>query len=203
PGQRYLRVDKGPGVAVLSPADTRTLARTHRDYVDHRLFSFEADKVTAVQRQKGSEALELAKQDGEWQLVKPEATRADDGSAENLVRQLSALRAADIVEYPLKDAKKYGLDTPFAVVTVQLTGADGKPAKHTLTLGNEVPGKKGKRYCRADSVSAVATLSESQVQRMAAGALAYRNREVAHFSDAEKILLERGQRKATLAKVGG
>jgi hypothetical protein len=203
PGQRYLRLDKGPGVAVLSPADARTLARTHLDYVDHRLLAFEADKVTAVQRQKGSEALELAKQQGEWQIVKPEMTQADDGSVENLVRQLSALRAADIAEYPLKEAKKYGLDTPFAVVTVQGTGADGKPVKHTLTLGNEVPGKKGERYCRADSASVVATLAEAQVQRLAAGPLAYRNREVARFGDADKILLERGQRKATLAKAGG
>src|SRR5207302_10647165 len=118
PGQRYARLDRGPGVAVLTPGDTRVLARTHLDYVDHRLLSFDPEKVTAVQRQKGDEKLELAKQEGEWQLVKPEAQRADDGSVKNLVKQLSTLRAANIAEYPLEDAKKYGLDAPFAVLTV-------------------------------------------------------------------------------------
>lgn len=203
PGYHYARLDRGAGVAVLVPADVRLLARTYLAYVDHKLLTFAAEKVTAIERQKGAETLELTKKDGEWQLVKPEAQRADDGAVGELVTQLASLRAASVAEYPLKDPKKYGLDAPFAVLTVQLTGTGGKPEKHTIALGKEVEGKKGQRYAKVDNKPVAAVLSVALVQRLAAGPLAFRNRDLAQFNDADRILLEHGRRRATFAKLGG
>lgn len=201
PGQRYGRLDNGSGVAVLSADDTRVLARTHLDYVNHQLLAVEPGKVASVRRQKGGEVLELAKQDGEWQIVKPVEQRADDGAVGALVAQLAGLRAASVAEFPLKDVKKYGLDTPSAVVTVQLS--EGKPGQHTIALGSEVPGTKGERYCRVDQSQVVGVLPAVLAGRLAAGTLAYRDREVARFGDADRIVFERDRRKATFARAGG
>jgi hypothetical protein len=202
PGQRYARLDKGPGVAVLAAEDANLLARTYLDYVDHKLLSFPEGKVTSLQRQKRDETLELVKKGSEWQFVKPEPHRADDATLGMLVRQLSGLRAAAIAEYPLKDEKKYGLDYPFAVLTIHFTGADGKPVKYTLKLGKEVADKGWERYARVEGSKAVAVLPGALARVLTAKSLAFRNRDLVQFNDADRILLERGRRKATFARVG-
>lgn len=203
PGQRYARLDRGPAVAVLAAEDASLLARTHLAYVDHKLLSFPAERVASLQRQKGTETLELVKKDGDWQLLKPQEQRADDALLVALVQQLANLRAASIAAYPLTDEKKYGLDTPEAVLTIQLAGVDGKPAKHTVALGKEMSVKSGQRYARVDGGKAVAVLPAALSGRLMAAPLAFRNRELAQFNDADRIVLERGQRKATFARVGG
>src|SRR5262249_23802637 len=181
-----------------SADDTRVLTGSYLDYVDHKVLSLAAEKVTGVQRKKGTEMLEIVKQDDEWQLRKPAEQRGDDKTINGLLRQLSDLRAASVAEYPLKDEKKYGLDAAFAVVT--LKGAGGQ---HVLTLGNETPEKNGQRYAKADATPTGVVLSAHVVKGLEAPPLSFRSRALARFSDADKILLERGPRRATLSRVGG
>ncbi len=200
PGQRYARLERSSGVAVLTVEQTRVLTRTHLDYVDHRMFHFPAEKVTGVQRAKGQESLEIAKQDDEWQILKPQALRADDKVLEQLLRQLGDLRAAAVAEFPLKNPEKYGLDKPTATLTLKLTGADGKPAQHVLTLGGDA--KDGQRYAKVDTTQTIFVLSAPIVRAVDAPVLSFRTRAIARFTDADKILLERGQRQATFARVG-
>ena len=202
PGQRYARLDRGPGVAVLTAADAALLSRTHLDYVDHKLLSFPAERVTSSPAAEGNRDAETVKKEGDWQLVKPQEQH-DDATLAMLVRQLANLRATSIAAYPLTDEKKYGLDAPAALLTIHLTGADGKPAKHAIALGREMSVKSGQRFARVDGGKAVAVLPAALSGRLLAVPLAFRNRDLAQFSDADRIVLERSQRKATFARVGG
>ncbi len=200
-GARYARVNKGPGVAVLGAAPARTLARTYLDYVDHNVLKFDAGAVTQVRRQMGPDALELAKRDDGWHLAKPAEQRGDDKAMQDLLGQLGGLRAMRIAAYPARDLKEYGLDQPAAVVTVTLT-ADGKPAERVLKLGKVANPATGERFALAEG-KAVAVLPGAVAKRLTAAPLAYRDRALARFADAERATLERGPRKATFSKEDG
>lgn len=200
-GARYARVNKGPGVAVLGAAPARTLARTYLDYVDHNVLKFDAGAVTQVRRRMGPDALDLAKRDDGWHIAKPAEQRGDDRAMQDLLGQLGGLRATRIAAYPAKDLKEYGLDTPAAVVTVTLS-ADGKPAERVLKLGKVADAATGERFALAGG-KAVAVLPGAVAKRLTAAPLAFRDRTLARFADAERATLERGPRKATFSKEDG
>ncbi|HZY85033.1 MAG TPA: DUF4340 domain-containing protein, partial [Gemmataceae bacterium] len=201
-GARYARVNKGPGVAVLGAAPARTLARTYLDYVDHNVLKFDAGAVTGVRRQMGPDVLELAKREDGWHLAKPAEQRGDDQAMQGLLGQLGGLRAVRVAAYPAKDLKEYGLDKPAAVLTLQLT-ADGKPAERVLKLGKVADPATGDRYAATGTGQAVAVLPGVVAKRLTAAPLAFRDRALARFPDAERATLERGPRKASFSKEDG
>ncbi len=204
PGRRYARLDQSPGVAVLGRGDTQVLTRTPLDYVNHRMLKLAPDKVTGLQRVQGEETLQLAKQADEWEMLKPQAQRAEDRTVEGLLKMLADLRASQVVEYPLKDSqKKYGFDAPSLTLTLKMNGADGKQVEHVLTLGGEVKEKPGDRYAKIDATLAVFVLPAVIVKALETPPLTFRTRLLVRFSDADKILLERGPRQATFARDAG
>jgi hypothetical protein len=97
--------------------------------------------------------------------------------------------------------KPFGLDAPAAVVTLKLENQS-----HTIKVGKAVEdGKKetGDRYALVDKGEAVVVLDEGLARELVAGPLHFRDRNLASFSDADKIELERGPRKVTFSKVDG
>jgi hypothetical protein len=201
-GERYARLDNGPGVAVLSNAAVTDLMRTYLDYVDRTVLKLGPETARSLSR-KGGEELELMKKDDGWHLNKPADMKADDKTLENLLGQLATLRAVKVAAYPAKDIKPFGLDTPSATWTLKVLGTDGKPVEHTLKLGKPVDGPSGDRFAQADKSDTVVVLAAPLVGRLLDGALAFRNRNLAQFPDADRIALERGPRKALFAKVDG
>jgi hypothetical protein len=193
PGARFARLDSGPGVAVLGPRAVAVLMRTHLDYVNRTVLKLDADAVAGLLRQMGTDTLELAKKDEGWRLVKPADNKADDKSVQDLVNQLAELRALRVVEFPAKDVKAYGLDAPKAVVTL-------KPGNQVLKLGKE---DKGDVFAQVEGNPAVVVLPGDVAKRLTAGPLAYRDRAVAKFADADKMRLERGPRKAVFSREDG
>jgi hypothetical protein len=201
-GARYARVDKGPGVAVLGPGVAKVLARTYLDYVDHNVLQFDAGAVKLVQRHMGPDVFEVVKQDDGWQIAKPAQERADDQAVQDLLGRLADLRASRIAAYPAKDLGPFGLDKPQALVTVQL-GGDTKPGEHIIKLGKVADPATGARFALVDSGKAVAVLPPDVAGKLTAGPLAFRERTLARFADAERVRLQRGLRKAVFAKVDG
>jgi hypothetical protein len=200
PGQRYAKLRTVPGVAVLSADRVKTLLSSHLDYVNRALLKLDPTQVTALVRQQGGASLELSRKDGEWTITKPTEQKGDEKSIQDFADQLAELRAARIAEYPVKDLKAYGLDTPAAVWTLKLT-ADGKPVEQTIKIGKEASG--GERFALAGDGKAVAVLPARLSERLLASPIVFRNRDIVRFSDAEAIQLERGARKATFTRVDG
>lgn len=199
-GARYARVDKSAGVAILSPATAGTLARTHLDYVDRKILTFEPTAVQSLRRQAGGDILELVKKGSSWQIVKPADERADDRGMQALLTQLGELRAKRIAAYPASDPAAFGLDAPVAVVTIKLNG-EGKPAEHVLKIGKTAEG--GERFAQVDAGPAVAVLGADLANRLLGAPVTFRDRAIAQFADADKVRVERGPRKATFAKPDG
>jgi len=201
PGARYARVDKTVGVAVLPPDTVRLLERSYLDYVNHDLLKFDPAAATALQSRAETKTLEVAKKDGGWNLVKPDKEKADDQVMQRLFEQLGHLRAERIAAYPVKDFKPFGLQTPQALVTINLKD-DQKPAVHILKLGKSA-GKGGERFAVVDNSNVVAVLPGSLVEQLTGDPLAFRDRTIVRFSEADRLQLDRGPRHAVFRKIDG
>ncbi|HEY1860644.1 MAG TPA: DUF4340 domain-containing protein [Gemmataceae bacterium] len=202
-GERYARLDAHPGVAILPAPVVTELTRNYLGFVNHDVLQLDAAKVQSVLRHQGPDNLELTKNDEGWQLVKPTALRADDETLQTLVEQLSSLRAVRVAAYPVKDLKAFGLDTPAAEITLRSPGADGKAAEHTLKLGKPADESSGDRFALVEGGQTVFVLPGSLANRLVAAPVAFRNRNLARFPDADRVVLERGARKAVFTKVDG
>jgi hypothetical protein len=206
--ERYARLDKGPGVFVLSAPAVAVVTRGYLDFVDPTVLSLDAAAVTSLERQQGNDRLQLKKGDGGWKLVQPAARQADGPTVEGLLEAVSHLRGSRVAAYRPPDPKPFGLDHPAAVLTLR-SGDKGKAA-HVLRLGKQVDvsaragaGVPGDRYVRADDSPVVAVLSADVAKRLLAPALQFRDHNLVHFGDADRAVLERGLRHAVFTKVDG
>jgi hypothetical protein len=199
-GTRYARVDRGPGVAVLAADASRLLGRSYLDYVNHNVLKFDSMAVTELQRHMGPEVLDVVKKDDAWQITKPGAESADNRAMQDLLGRLANLRAQRIAAYPVKNLKEFGLDAPAALVTIKLT-AGNKPAEHILKVGKATGA--GERFAVVDAEPVVAVLPAPLVERLLGGPVTFRDRNIARFSDADRLRLERGPRNAVFGKVEG
>ncbi len=202
PEARYARVDRGPGVAVLGAETAHTLAQTSLDYVNRNVLKFDAGAVQLVQRHMGPDVLEAARKDDAWQLLKPMEERADDQAVRELLGQLGDLRARRVAAYPLTELQPFGLDRPAALWTIKMAG-DRKPAEHILKIGKAVEGSSGERFVQVDGGPVAAVLPAALAERLVAAPLAFRDRNLVRFADADRARLDRGPRHAVFARVEG
>jgi hypothetical protein len=201
-GDRFARLDDG-GIVVLSSVAAYDLNRSYLDFVDHVLLDIDPVTITSIRRKVGTQELELTRKDNAWRLTKPNDQRGDDPSLDRLAQSLARLRGDRAAAYPAKDVKAYGLDEPAAVVTLVLTDNDGKATDKVLKIGSAV-GEGGKdRYAMFDGGDKVIVLPGALSQTLLAKPLKFRDRNIARFGDADKVVIERGDRKATFAKVDG
>jgi hypothetical protein len=203
-GERYARLDQGPGVAILDAAVAKELMQNYLDFVNRDVLKLSPDQVSDLKRQMGAETLELTKKNT-WKLLKPVETGADQPSLEGLVKDLATLRAKRIAAFPAKALTPFGLDLPAAVITIRATGANDKPVEHRLQVGKTVtePGKptRGERFARIDAADAIVVLPEALSRKLLAGAIHFRDRDLARLEAVSQLVLERGPRKAVFAKV--
>ncbi len=202
-GDRYVRVDGSPAIAILDAAALADLRHTPLDFVNRTLLKLEPAKVTGLTRRMGSDVLQLVKKDG-WRIVKPASLLADDATVQALANDLARLRANKVAAYPAKDLKPFGLDVSAPTVTVLVEIEKGKTADHVLFLGKLVDDKSGTdRYARLDKSETVVVLPGRLAEQLVAPALQFRDRLLAKVPSAGKLVLERGIRKAAFAKVDG
>src|SRR6202034_1993399 len=141
-----------------------------------------------------------------WDILKPAKHKADQTFVEEIADALGKLRADKVVAYGKKDEvlKQFGLEPPAAAIT--LTVGD-KAEQKVLRLGNPVDPTKpeGDRYTTVESSNPealVGVLPAALTNKLLARVVAFRDRSLAKFVDADKAILERGDRKITFAKVG-
>ncbi len=207
-GERYLRIGDAPAVAVVSGATTAALARGKLELADRGVLAFDPAKLTAIVRKKGADTFELTQAAGKWEVQKPVKFPADPLTAEELADALSHLRAIKVAAIGPKDLKTFGLDAPSAEVT--LTTTEGtKTTAMTVQIGKPVEDAKpnGDRFVK------VADTGEPIVKVVAGGVLnkllgepiKFKERllNTGRFVDADQVVIERGDRKATFAKVDG
>lgn len=200
-GDHYARLDNGPGVFVLSAPVAKELTKTPLEFVPRTVLQLPVANVIAILRAMDEEDVEIKKQGDGWQLTEPVGAKADDQSVNQLVRQLTSLRAARIAAYPAGDLKPFGLDKPEALVTLRLTNQ--QPAERKLKIGKVAEEKTGERFATLEGGNAVVVLPGLLSRTLTAPALSFRDHTVARFAGADRITLERVPRKAVFAKTDG
>jgi hypothetical protein len=196
-GARYGRVDNGPGAVVFGAAVAAELGHTALDFADRTVLKLDPAKVVAVNRKGGSE-LALAKEKDAWQMVKPQNLAADGPTLENLLQDLSGLRARRVAAYAPKDLKPFGLDQPEAVV--ELRGAGDPAVLGELRIGKLVEGTTGDRFVQAAGAKTVGVLSEALAGRLLAAPLQFRDRNLARLTGVDRVMMERGPRRVVFAR---
>lgn len=201
-GERYVRVDDGPAVGVVSGASGAALARGRLELADRTLLSFDPTQLTGLVRKKGDAEFELAQGLG-WDVVKPTKFKADAPTVEELADQLSRLRAVKVAALDAKDLKPFGLDAPAA--EVELTVGVDKPKAIKVQVGKPVADDQpaGDRFVQVDKAGPVKVLAAAVANRLLADPIKFKDKTLAKFVDADKVAITRGDRTATFAKTDG
>ena len=207
-GERYVRVDDGPAVGVLPARAAEALARGKLDFVDRTLLAFDPAQLTALARTKGKDELEIAQTGLNWEVVKPveaEGRPADDRGAGR--PDVPAAGGEGRGRRPGRPGQAVRPGEARRRRSCSSVGTE-KSESHVLRLGNPVDAAKpdGDRYARVekkDGPVVVGVLAGALAKRLLAEPLKFRDRSLAKFVDADRLTLERGDRKVTFAKVDG
>lgn len=206
-GDRYTRVDSGPALAIVFAGNAADLSPGKLDFVDRTLLSFSPASFDGLLRVKGKDELEIEPGTVQgWNIVKPAKQKADMPMLDGLIGSLAQLRAVRIVAHGTRDdLKAFGLDNPAASITLNVL--DGMKQR-VLKIGNPVDAAKpdGERYAFVEGPGpnfTVGVLPASISKVLLADPIFYHDRTLAAFRDADKLTLERGDRKVTFAKVMG
>lgn len=126
------------------------LRKSFDDLRDKRILEFDAASVQRLTASWPGGRAVLARSDGGWKLEAPIAGDADSETVDDLLSNLSYLRAASFADDPLPDSET-GLDAPAfsAVLELAPAGEEGSEG-HRLSFAVGASDKDGKRYVRAD-----------------------------------------------------
>ena len=125
-GAVFLKLEGDPRVFAVSASNRTTLDKTWRDLRDKRLLTIENDKLSRVELSSGGKVVEFGKnQTNEWQIIKPNAYRADTWGVEEMVKKLkdAKIDAASPEAEVEKAAALFGAAVPVAVA--KFTDASG------------------------------------------------------------------------------
>jgi hypothetical protein len=148
----------------------------------------------------------VEKKDDHWSLVQPKKEAGDDRSMQELLTRLANLRARRVAAYPIPEDKKlddYGLGKKTAVRVTLTLEADGKKTEQVLALGKVVDAVRGDRYAWVKGGAAIVVLPGDVAGPLTSGPLTFRDRLVATFTTYDRVLLQRGPRKAAFAQEDG
>jgi Domain of unknown function (DUF4340) len=197
-GERYVRVDDGPAVGVISGSASSTLSRGKLDVADRTLLKFDPSQLVSLSRKMGKDEFELASGTG-WDVLKPAKFKADSLTVDDLADGLGKLRALKVADLEGKDLKPFGLDAPAAELT--LTVGLEKPQTYKFKLGGTTP--EGDRFIRVNDAGPVKVLTAAFANRLLAEPVKFKDKTLVKFVDADILKQTRGDRAATFTKVDG
>ena len=139
-GERFVRVEKGPAIGVLSADAAGKLLAPALEYRDRNLANISSvDRATL---ERGSRKAVFESTDGAWKMTLPVAAPAEQTDLQEFVAAVSHLRADRLVADKPTDLKAYGLDKPSEKWIFQSAG------KNALELLIGKPAEGGKAYAK-------------------------------------------------------
>jgi hypothetical protein len=127
-----------------------------------------------------SQAIQLEKRGGAWQITRPIQTGADDASVQGIVQQLATARVSQTEPGTPDRLKVYGLDNPAVALDFQVQNG----AKHNLKLGKK-DFTAVSVYAIADNAKDVVLLPESLLVSVDKPLQEMRDRAVLHVNAVE------------------
>jgi Domain of unknown function (DUF4340) len=205
PNDRYARVDGSKAVAVLAVTVARDLSKGKLDLVERTVFKFDPIDLQAIRRTMNGQDFEATLAGTNWEVTKPTKFGADQQGMEELADRLSSLRAERVADVEGKDLAKFGLTNPAAIVKLEVIGKGGKPTDKGLKIGGPTDPMKpdGERFAQVDGATTVVVLNGGMAKRLLAEPGKFRDRNLATFVSADKIVITRNGKDATFTKAGG
>jgi len=177
----YARVEGETRLFLVSSYTRSALEKTWRDLRDKRLLPFDSEKLTRVEL--GS--IEFAKNNANaWTIVKPQAYRADNFAAEELVRKLkdSKMEVTNDTEAEAGFPAKFAAAKPVGIAKV----TDNKG-----TMQIEVrAGKEKDYYAKSSAVEGVFKTTTELGEALAKGLDDFRNKKPFEFGFAQPDSVE-------------
>ena len=150
--------------------------------------------------QPASPPMQLEKRAGDWQIVQPVATEADQSTASGIVDQIASVRVAQTEPGSEDRRKAYGLEPAQIAIDFQL--ANG--AKHSILLGNQ-DFTNEYAYAVVDGAQSVSLLPQLLATSAGKSLDDMRDRAVLHLAteDIHFIDLKNSSGGLTLSKADG
>jgi hypothetical protein len=149
----YARLEGDRFLLGIPDSFAEALPRSTLAFQDHTVLSLSPTQIQRLVIHRGGTDFELvapvaAGKSTRWQMVRPVAARADDGSVTKVILLLASLRAQEYVSDQVGDGRAFGLHAPVVTVT-WTTPADDKGKKKDM---------KGNKIKEADHATATGTL---------------------------------------------
>ncbi|HEX8522804.1 MAG TPA: DUF4340 domain-containing protein [Tepidisphaeraceae bacterium] len=117
----YVSVGNASSADVVSTGILEQLEKPANSYRNPKLVNLTSTDVKQVTLKRPDSTIVLEKAGPGWRMTQPQQLAAEGSEVEDVVFQLTGLRATDFVAEDLKDAASYQLDNPRVTVTLSPT----------------------------------------------------------------------------------
>jgi hypothetical protein len=173
-GRGYLRIKGQPDIySVNQILHQRAIQMNPNEWRDRKLFhevSVEADSIERIVR---ADHLLVKREEGQWKMVLPVATRVNGLALQQWIQNLEAARVASFVVDQPDDLARLGLDPPEAQITYTSTRrveVDGQvysePVVQRLLVGSTMGAQTGDRFAMIEGRPVVFRLSIEDQQKI-------------------------------------
>jgi hypothetical protein len=175
----------------------RRNARIEEKEAALRLFQMEKGKITTLQLDKGAGKPITLNKEGQWHIIEPLDSPADEFAVGNLLTSLESLKIEREVEAEARDLKVYGLDNPRLHLSFL---ADG--TRHHLRIGTKAV-VADQYYASGDQKNRVVLIAASRQQELNKNLFDLRRKEFFSLKsdEIEQIEIGRAEGKLALTKV--
>lgn len=181
-GNHYAAVAGSQAVYVVPSWRAQSFEKSLEDLREKRILRFDSEAVSVVRARWPTGGVVLEKQDGSWRLTEPTQADADPQTVEDLLSDLSFLRAEGFVDEPPADAEA-GLEEPDFEVELGMRGA---PVVR-MSVGAVVDGS---RLVRVPDQRTLYRVPAERAKDFPRDVNAYRFRQLAAFEPGDAARLE-------------
>ncbi len=183
----YVATEASERVYTVPSFRVNALSKKLDDLRERRLMHFDREAIDRIEARWPGGFVTLEKGSEGWRVREPLEDRTDERTVEDLLSDLSFLRAEGFVDDPAPD-EDVGLDEPAFEVALR-AGAEsegGEPVWFRMALGSVVA--EGQRMARAAQPS-LYLVPEERLEDFPRRVNAYRFRQLARFdaADAERV----------------
>lgn len=182
----YATADGGAAVYVVASYRANAFQRSLDDLRERRVLRFDRDAVDHVELAWPGGGATLEKREGAWRVVAPLDAPADARTVDDLLADLSFLRADAFLEPPDPKLEAAFAAPAFRAVLRAPGEADGPPREWTFAVGPAVEGGRAARGSEPTLYRIAAERLEDFPRRLAA----YRQRTLAEFASSDARGLE-------------
>ena len=189
-GNSYASVVGEKPVYAVPSFRVNALRKAFDDLRDKRILHFDSSAVERLSASWPDGRVELVRREGEWRLSAPVEGGADADTVQDLLSDLSFLRASGFEDEPPSDVET-GLDRPAFAVELEFAPAEeegGEPRRLAFAVGSEVV--DAARLVRAAQPS-LYRIPADRLDDFPREVIDYRFKQLAEFEvrDAERIEL--------------